>query len=361
MPHREIVTRARRIVVKVGSRALAEDPTAQNRLAADIASLALEDRAFVLVSSGAIAIGIKRLGFRRRPREMGRLQAAAAAGQTELMRRYDEVFARHGLVAAQVLLTHADLADRERLNNARAAFAELLEAGAIPVVNENDTVSTEEIRFGDNDQLASMVTPLVGADLLVLLTDVAGVLDDQGRRIPLMTPDTGVGAVAPSANAVGTGGIHSKIDAAWKAARAGAAAVIAPAGQAGVLRALLAGADIGTLFPPSRAALRARKHWIAYTLRPRGAVLLDPGAVQAVQGGRSSVLPVGVLGVRGLFGPGDAVCLLDAAGREVGRGLARLGSAEVARVAGIPRRELAAVCGADDLVVVHKDDLVLAD
>ncbi len=359
MPLRDPVVRARRIVVKIGSRALTEDAVAQNRLAAEIAGLALEGRSFVLVSSGAIAIGVKRLGYRRRPREMGRLQAAAAAGQTELMRRYDEVFARHGLVAAQVLLTHADLADRERLNNARAAFAELLEAGAIPVVNENDTVSTEEIRFGDNDQLASMVTPLVGADLLVLLTDVPGVLDENGKRIPVMTPEATLGAFS-SGSTVGTGGIQSKIDAAWKAARAGAAALIAPASQPGLLRSVLAGADLGTLFPPAGSALRARKHWIAYTLRPRGAILLDRGAALAVRGGKSSLLPVGVLGVRGFFGPGDAVRLLDVEGQEIGRGLTRLGSLEVARAAGVPRAGLAPLFGTDDVVVVHRDDLVVA-
>ncbi len=359
MPQREPVVRARRIVVKIGSRALAEDAIAQNRLAAEIAGLAREGRTFVLVSSGAIAIGVKRLGYRRRPREMGRLQAAAAAGQAELMRRYDEVFAHHGLVAAQVLLTHADLADRDRLNNARAAFAELLEAGAIPVVNENDTVSTEEIRFGDNDQLAAMVTPLVGAELLVLLTDVPGVLDDKGKRIPVMTPDARLGTFG-GGSAVGTGGIQSKMDAAWKATRAGAAAVIAPASQPGVLRSLLAGADLGTLFAPAGSSLRARKHWIAYTLRPRGTILLDRGAAQAVRGGRSSLLPVGVLGVRGLFGPGDAVRLLDVEGQELGRGLTRLGSLDVARAAGVPRGGLRPLFGTDDVVVVHRDDLVLA-
>ncbi|MBN2192659.1 MAG: glutamate 5-kinase [Polyangiaceae bacterium] len=360
MPHREVLPKARRIVVKIGSRVLAEDSIAQNRLAADIAGLAGEGRSFVLVSSGAIAIGVKRLGYRRRPREMARLQAAAAAGQAELMRRYDEVFMRHGLVAAQVLLTHADLADRERLNNARAAFAELLDAGAIPVVNENDTVATEEIRFGDNDQLASMVTPLVGADLLVLLTDVPGVLDERGHRISVMAEDAIVGTFGLKGSEVGTGGIRSKIDAAWKATRGGAAAIIAPAGQTGVLRSLLAGANLGTFFPPSGSILRARKQWIAYTLRPHGAVLLDPGAVRAVQGGRSSVLPVGVLGVRGLFAAGDAVRLLDPAGGEVGRGLTRLGAMDVARSAGVPRAGLATLFGSSDVVVVHKDDLVIS-
>src|SRR5512145_2602989 len=180
MPAREALTRSRRIVVKIGSRALAESSDVREWLAAEIATLSVEGRTFVIVSSGAIAIGVKRLGYRRRPPEIAKLQAAAAAGQSELMRSYDEIFARHGVVTAQVLLTHADLADRERLNNARQALAELIDAGAVPVINENDTVSTEEIRFGDNDQLAAMVTPLVSADVLVLLTDVAGVLDERG-------------------------------------------------------------------------------------------------------------------------------------------------------------------------------------
>lgn len=354
------LSRARRVVVKIGSRALAADPELPRRLAAEIAALA-EGRSFVLVSSGAIAIGIGRLGFRSRPKEMPRLQAAAAAGQSVLMRRYDEAFAEVGLTVAQVLLTHADLADRERLNNARQALAALLEAGALPIVNENDTVATDEIRFGDNDQLAAMVTPLVGAELLALLTDVEGVLDDAGRRIPIMTPDSVPGAVPAAGEAVGSGGMASKLDAAQKACRAGASVVIAPAARPGVLGAILAGQDVGTLFPAGAEALRARKHWIAYTLRPRGTLILDDGAVRALRGGKSSLLPVGVLGLRGQFNPGDSVRLVALDGAEVGRGLTRLGALDVARAAGKKGRELD-LCfgtGGQDLVVVHKDDLVL--
>lgn len=357
---RAALARARRVVVKIGSRALSADGDAPRALAGEISRLRAADRSVLLVSSGAIAIGMKRLGYRTRPREMAKLQAAAAAGQSVLMRRYDEAFGELGLTVAQVLLTHADLADRERLNNAREALAALLEAGAVPIINENDTVATDEIRFGDNDQLASMVVPLVGADLLVLLTDVDGVLDPRGRRISVMTGETSIGRVAPSGEQVGSGGMASKLDAAEKARRSGAAVVIASAKSASVLSDVVHGRDVGTLFPCIGEPLRARKHWIAYTLRPRGVLILDAGAARAVAAGKSSLLPVGVLGVRGDFHAGDAVRLVDAQGSEVGRGLTRLGAPEVARAAGLKGKALGLAAGAEDLVVVHKDDLVVA-
>ncbi|MEB2310257.1 MAG: glutamate 5-kinase [Sorangiineae bacterium] len=358
---RDRLAEARHVVVKLGSRTLAEAPAFLDAFAAEVAELTRQGRSIVVVSSGAIAMGWRRLGYRARPREMARLQAAAAAGQSELMRCWDEAFSGHGLTVAQVLLTHADLAHRERLNNAREALAALLEAGAVPIINENDTVATEEIHFGDNDQLAAMVVPLVGAELLVLLTDVEGVLDASGARIPVMKDGVEIGAL-PAARSVGSGGIASKIDAARKAARAGAWVVIARAARPGVLRDAAGGADVGTLFCPSDTALRARKHWIAYTLRPSGTVLLDDGAVRALASGRSSLLPVGVVGVRGQFNPGDSVRLVDRRDVEVGRGLTRLGALDVARAAGLKGAELEARFGARaaELVVVHKDDLVLA-
>jgi glutamate 5-kinase len=358
---RTLVTQARRIVVKVGSRALADDPLVPQRLANQIAEQRGRKRSFILVSSGAIAIGCARLGYRSRPTEMAKLQAAAAAGQSVLMRRYDEAFTAVGLTVAQVLLTHADLADRERVNNARQALAALLEAGAVPIVNENDTLATEEIRFGDNDQLAAMVTPLVTAELLVLLTDVEGVLDARGRRIAVMHGDSEIGSVRSNTQRVGSGGMASKLDAARKASRSGASVVIAPAGHDNVLGELLDGSDIGTLFPCSGPPLKARKHWIMFTLRPRGALLLDDGATQAMRGGKSSLLPVGVLGVRGQFNPGDSVRLIAPDGGEVGRGLTRLGALDVARAAGKKGNELELLFGAGgaDLLIVHKDDLVI--
>jgi glutamate 5-kinase len=294
---------------------------------------------------------------------MALLQAAAAAGQSVLMRTYEDAFARQGLAVAQVLLTHADLADRTRANNARDALHALLEAKVVPIINENDTVAVDEIRFGDNDQLASMVTPLVGADLLILLSDVAGLLDASGHRVPLVRNVSREARplATASASGPGTGGMVSKLEAARRAMLAGASVVIADARHPNPIGAILAGEDVGTLFLPHPQRIQARKHWIAFTLRPKGAILLDRGAVEAVVERGRSVLPVGVLGVRGDFNPGDAITLLAENGREIGRGLARLGAGEMAAVAGKRGPDLAATRGVDpDMVVVHRDDLVLA-
>jgi glutamate 5-kinase len=348
-------------VVKIGSRVLASDTELIPRLAREVAALKADKRSVVLVSSGAIALGTLRLGYPSRPKETAKLQAAAAAGQSVLMRRYDEAFGALGLTAAQVLLTHADLAERERLNNAREALAALLDAGAVPIVNENDTVATEEIHFGDNDQLAAMVAPLVGAELLVLLTDVDGVFGPDGERISVMGVNDVIGKVAVSGARVGSGGIESKINAARKGCRSGANVVIAASGRPNAVSDILAGDDVGTLFPAEGVPLRARQHWILFTLRPQGTVVLDAGAVTAVQSGKASLLPIGVLGVRGEFNTGDAVRLVAPDGSEVGRGLARLGALDAARAAGKKGAELDGVLGPgrSDAVVVHKDDLVL--
>jgi glutamate 5-kinase len=355
---RSDLEKARRIVVKIGSRTLTGDPELPSKLATQIAELGQPKRGFVIVTSGAIALGVARLGYRQKPKEVALLQAAAAAGQSVLMRRYDEAFGARGITPAQVLLTHADLADRDRLNNARNALGALLDAGAVPIINENDTVATEEIRFGDNDQLAAMVVPLVSADLLVLLTDVEGVLDARGKRIAVMTDSAEMGSVAEARERVGSGGMSSKVDAARKASRSGAAVVIAPAGHPRVLCDLLSGADVGTLFPCLGPPLKARKHWIAFTLRPRGTLILDSGAARAVRAGKSSLLAVGIAGVRGEFSPGDAVRLVSQGEEELARGLTRLSTAEVARTAG---KKAPKVVSAEDseLIVVHKDDLVL--
>jgi glutamate 5-kinase len=357
---RQELVLARRVIVKVGSRVLARHADFPRRVAGQIAALCAEKRSVVVVSSGAIALGAERLGYRGRPKDVGQLQASAAAGQSTLMHRYEQALGEVDLVAAQVLLTHADMADRERVNNARRALAALLEAGAVPVVNENDTVSTDELRFGDNDQLAAMVAPLVGADAVVFLSNVSGVLDASGERISSMPEGHEVNELPDDGVALGRGGIKSKVDAAHKAQRSGATAVVADATEDAVLTKIFRGEDIGTVFPRIGEALRARKHWIAYTLRPRGAVLLDGGAVEALRSNKRSLLPVGVVGVRGDFHPGDSVRLLALDGSEVGRGLARLSAAEVARAAGRRAAELEVLFGSDrDLVVVHRDDLVL--
>jgi glutamate 5-kinase len=355
---RASVARARRVVVKIGSRTLAGDGTVYANLASTIADR--KGTSFVVVSSGAIALGMKKLGYRSRPKEMARLQAAAAAGQSLLMRAYEEAFGARKLAVAQVLLTHSDLADRARANNARAALGALLEAGAIPILNENDSVAVDEIRFGDNDQLAAMVAPLVDAELVVLLSDVEGLLDGEGRRISIVRDVTrdALPHVRQAKGAVGTGGMASKVEAARRAALGGSNVVVADGRVAGVLASVLAGEDVGTLFTAAAQRLGARKYWIAFTLRPRGDIVLDRGAAEAVRAKGKSVLSVGVLGVRGDFRAGDAVRIVDAEGSDIARGLARCGAPDAAAVAGKTREELPPEL-AQLAVLVHADELVV--
>jgi len=364
LAYREGFPRARRVVVKIGSRTLASDPEVYARLAAVIA--ARPPGSVIVVSSGAIALGLQVLGWKARPREMAKLQAAAAAGQSALMRRWEQAFSERGRAVAQVLLTHADLADRARANNARAALDALLEAGAVPIINENDTVAVDEIKFGDNDQLAALVSAMVGADLLVLLSDVAGLLDREGQRVSVVhdvereaLPLVGAAPVEQGRVSVGTGGMGSKLEAARRGAMAGAAVVIADARSADGLAAVLAGHDVGTLVTPDRDPLAARKHWILFTLRPRGALIVDSGAAKALVERGGSLLAVGVLGVRGAFGAGDAVQVLDPAGHEIGRGLAAIGAMDLVRVAGKKGAEVEATLGRPLDAVVHRDDLVV--
>jgi glutamate 5-kinase len=358
---REALRQARRIVVKIGSRTLTSDPAVYGRIARAVARARADNRSVVLVSSGAIALGTTKLGFRTRPKEMARLQAAAAAGQSVLMRAYEEAFAAESIPVAQVLLTHADLADRTRANNARAALRALLDAGAIPILNENDSVAVEEIKFGDNDQLAAMVTPLVDADLLVLLSDVEGLLDSNGVRVKTVEnvelealPHVRSGR----SNGLGTGGMASKVEAARRATLAGAYAVVADARAPDIVEAVLRGDDVGTLFLPATERLSAKKYWIAFTLRPKGALLLDQGAADAVRTKGRSVLSVGVKGVRGSFRAGDAVQLLGPDGTEIGRGLARCEAGDAARVAGRTRDELNPIERQMD-VLVHRDEMAI--
>lgn len=351
----------RRIVVKVGSRSLVSAADRFATLARQIAALRTEGRSVVVVSSGAIALGRQRLGFTVRPKDMAQLQACAAVGQTLLMRAWEEAFAPHAMPVAQLLLTHADLADRERYLNARGALDALIDLGATPIINENDTVSVEEIKFGDNDQLAAMVATLSGADLLVLLTDVEGLLDAEGRRVPVVDDLTAaMSLVQAQQGDVGTGGMGSKLEAARRATLRGIPSMIADARDPEVLARIVRGEDVGTLFVPKGGRLASRKHWIAYTLRPRGTLLVDEGAKSALLGGGRSLLPAGLVGVRGDFSPGDSVVIADTAGRELARGLARYGTRDAAKLAGVATKEIASVLGfhgGDELV--HRDDLVL--
>lgn len=358
------IRNARRLVVKVGSALVTNngaglDKDALDAWARQIAALRAEGREVALVSSGAIAAGIQRLGWARRPHEMNKLQAAAAVGQMGLVEAYEKAFSRHGLHTAQILLTHEDLADRTRYLNARSTLTTLLQLGVVPIINENDTVAIEEIRFGDNDQLAAMVATLVGADLLVLLTDVEGLLDGDARVSVIEDGKAASSLIRPSSNASeGRGGMASKLDAAMRATKRGVPVVIASSHEPTVLDRIVAGEDVGTLVLPRGAKLASRKHWIAYTMRPRGAILIDAGACRALRKG-ASLLAAGVVGVRGELEPGDAARLVGPEG-EVGRGLVRYGTIDIARMAGAQTDELEARLGrAASGVVVHRDDLVV--
>jgi len=352
---------AKRLVVKIGSRSLMQGEAGRFALIADqLVEQQDRGRSIVLVSSGAVAFGRMRLGLNERPKAVGRLQACAAAGQSLLMRAYEDAFEARGRHVAQLLLSHADLSDRDRYLNARSAIDALLSLGALPIINENDGVAVDEIRFGDNDQLAAMVATLVGAELLVMLSDVEGLLDAKGERVSLVS-DVAEAArlVRAPTDDVGLGGMGSKIEAARRATRGGVPVVIGDAADAALLRRIFDGEDVGTLFLPAGTPMASRKHWIAFTLKPRGEILVDVGASKALREQGRSLLPAGVVGVRGDFEPGEAVRIVGIDGEELARGLARYGTLDVARLAGAKTSEIEPRLGrygGDE--IVHRDDLV---
>jgi len=362
-----LLGRVRRVVVKVGSTVLASDPGSFARIAQDLARARERGVASVLVSSGAIALGLSAIGCDKRPTSIPLLQAAAAAGQPELMRRWQKAFRRHALAVAQVLLTHADLADRRRYLNARRSIEALLERGVVPVINENDTVAVDEIRFGDNDQLAAMITSLVGADLLVLLSDVEGLRDREGARVALVrdVPGEALPLVeappggAPKRPGLGSGGMASKLESARRAGLYGVRVVIAPGLAKAPVERVLAGEDVGTLVLPPEGRLPSRKHWIGFTLRPRGALVVDDGALRALRAGKS-LLPAGIVAVEGDFEVGDPIAVRGKDGADVARGLSAYGAAEVERIRGLHTRDIAKRLGYESGgEVIHRDDLVL--
>jgi glutamate 5-kinase len=364
---RAALTAARRVVVKVGSRLLAEDADARIRMLASQARL-LADRGvqMVIVTSGAIALGTRRLGLAERPRTMPGLQAAAV-GQGRLMHTYEQALYWHGLAAGQVLLTHGDIADRRRYLNARHALAELLRLGAVPVINENDTVSTDEIKFGDNDRLAALVATLIDADALLILTDVEGLYDGDpaagARLIPEVKDiETEARAVAGgSTSGVGTGGMASKVEAARVAGRFGVITVVASGRHDdAVVRLLDEKSAAGTVFWPAVSPLDSRKHWIAFALRPSGSLVVDDGARRALVEGKRSLLASGITAVKGAFTTGEAVSVVGADGQEFARGLCAFDADEVTRIAGHRSNELESLLGYKPAgEVIHRDDLVL--
>lgn len=372
-PARNGLRQTSRWVVKIGSALVTQsgrglDHARMEAWASQIAALRAAGHEVVLVSSGAVAEGLVRLGLHRRPEAVPELQAAAAVGQMGLIQAWERAFARHGLPTALILLTHEDLSDRTRYLNARAAVRTLLRHGVVPVVNENDTVATDEIRFGDNDTLGALVTNLIEAEALVLLTDQAGLrerdprLDPQAPRVAAAyASDPGLDAMAGTgAGHLGRGGMFTKLRAARMASRSGALTVIADGREAEVLQQVAAGHSIGTLLLPETERLAARKRWIAGQLQTRGTLLLDAGAVRALQHQGRSLLPVGVVAVRGQFARGDVVACLDPSGREVARGLVNYEATEARRLCGRSSAEMTALLGyGGEPEMVHRDNLVL--
>jgi len=364
---------AKTLVVKVGSALVTNDgrgldSAAIARWAAQIAELRKLGRRCVLVSSGAIAEGLQRLGWAKRPHALHELQAAAAVGQMGLVQCYESCFREHGLATAQVLLTHADMADRQRYLNARFTLATLLEMGVIPVINENDTVVTDEIKVGDNDTLGALVANLVEADALVILTDQAGLFDADPRRVPQakLVAQAYAGEARLEAMAGGTGsalargGMITKVLAAQRAARSGAHTVIASGHEPDVLLRLARGERIGTLLIAQTTPLAARKQWLADHVTLGGRLELDAGAVRALARDGKSLLPVGVTAVHGEFERGAVVGCLDAEGREVARGLVNYSSAETRRIMRRPSGEIESVLGyVDGPELIHRNNLVL--
>jgi glutamate 5-kinase len=364
---------ASRIVVKVGSSLVTNegrgiDHDAVARWAGEIARLAEAGKAIVLVSSGAIAEGMQRLGWSTRPRAIHDLQAAAAVGQMGLVQAYERAFARHALRTAQVLLTHDDLSDRRRYLNARTTLTTLIALRVIPIINENDTVTTDEIRFGDNDTLGALVTNLIEADLLVLLTDQPGLFSADPRRHPAATlvrtaraGDPALEAMAGGAGSdIGRGGMLTKVLAAKRAARSGASTIIACGREADVLTRLARGEPLGTTLTAERTSLAARKQWLADHVRLAGRLTLDSGAVHALVRDGKSLLPIGVVAVSGDFGRGEVVGCIGPDGREVARGLVNYGAQEAARIVRRPSSEIESVLGyVDEPELIHRDNLVL--
>ncbi len=368
-----IVASAHTVVVKVGTNVLADATGRLDRrriqsLADQLHRLRAGGRKVVLVTSGAIGAGVGKLGLRKRPAHLPHLQACAAVGQSALMQTYQECLDTYGIATAQILLTAGDFDNRARYLNVRNTIRTLFEYGALPIINENDTVSVAEIKFGDNDHLAALVTNLLRAPLLVLLTNVDGLYSDDPRTNPdarLLTTVpyidesvTGLGAATKSV--LGTGGMRSKLHAARLATAAGEAVIIANGSTDGILDRIFAAEPVGTLFLPHGDDIPAWKRWLGLTARPRGALRIDPGAVQAIVNQGKSLLPVGVVAVEGEFGKGDVVAICDAAGVEIGRGLSNYSSVEARRLCGQSTEQIIKLLGRVPYPeLVHRDNLVV--
>jgi glutamate 5-kinase len=369
-----VVAKAKRLVAKVGSTLVTNegkgiDLAAVGQWAAQIAALHSQGRQVVLVSSGAIAEGMARLGWARRPSTMNELQAAAAVGQMGLAQAYEAAFAKHDIRTAQILLTHEDLADRRRYLNARSTLYTLLALGVVPIVNENDTVVTDEIRLGDNDTLGALVTNLIEADALIILTDQRGLYSADPRKHPearfidvAQAGDPALEAMAGGAGSgIGTGGMITKVLAAKRAANSGGHTVIASGREPDVLLRLARGEAIGSELRAALPVRSARKRWLANHLRLRGRVTLDAGAVRAITQGHKSLLPIGVIAVEGEFERGDVVACVDQHGVECGRGLINYSANDTRRILRQPSSHITEILGSmSDEELMHRDNMVFA-
>lgn len=370
---KSLLANARHVVVKVGSSLVTNEGRGldRNAIAAwadQIAQLTRDGKKVILVSSGAVAEGMQRLGWSKRPTAVNELQAAAAVGQMGLVQMYESCFAQHQLHTAQVLLTHDDLADRKRYLNARSTLRTLLDLNVIPIINENDTVATDEIRFGDNDTLGSLVANLIEADALVILTDQSGLYSADPRKDVSATliqhasaDDPALEKMAGGAGStVGTGGMLTKVLAAKRAARSGAHTIIASGREKNVLVRLAEGEVIGSHLRAAEMKMTARKQWMADHLQVRGRLTLDSGAVRALREDGKSLLPIGVVAVSGEFERGEVVTCVDVHGQSIARGLVNYTSAETSRILKHPSGKIEQILGyVDEPELIHRDNLVL--
>ncbi len=370
--NRDSIHTLKRAVIKLGSRVLVSGDRIDNerlaRIVDEVSMLKSRGVQVAIVTSGAVASGRSRLGLKEKPRAIPLKQAAAAVGQSLLMHTYETEFRRHGVVVGQVLLTQQVMNNRQLFLNARNTLETLFDLGAVPIINENDTVAVEEIKLGDNDRLSAIVAGLIRADLLVILTDVDGLYDrnpnehPDAKRISFVaqvTPEL-KGAAGGTGSDVGLGGMRTKLDAAETATKGGTAVVVAAGVKPGSITRIFDGADEGTFFAPDPKGVSSRQQWIAFSLQTKGALVLDAGATQALKGSKKSLLPAGVREVRGEFDPGDCVACLDPDGREFARGLVAYGSKDARKIAGSRTDEIEkrlGYRGVDEMI--HRDDLVI--
>lgn len=370
---RQALRQTKRWVIKIGSALLTNDGNGLNQAelakwVAQMVQLREQGVELIIVSSGAVAEGMQRLGWKIRPSAIHELQAAAAVGQMGLVQAYESEFSKSGLHTAQILMTHDDLSNRARYLNARSTLQTLVEHGVIPIINENDTVVTDEIRFGDNDTLAALTANLIGADVLVILTDQQGLYDSNPRQNPdaklieqaLVSRKDIEAMASPEGGALGRGGMYTKVMAAKRAARSGTATLIASGREPSVLPRLLQGENLGSLLVPDLEPMTARKQWLAGHLQVRGRLTLDDGAVKVVTEQGRSLLPVGVLALEGVFKRGEMVICQDQQGREVARGLVNYDYDEAQKILRQPSQRIVELLGyIDDESLIHRDNLVL--